>query len=208
MHCILAAMNKNLLILTCILFSIPILRAQGRDAAVKKDEVAIHTVERGSMPIFVSASGTLTSLQPPRAVLNFDNNQGKCEAGHGARLVIGENPRSIAGKVVGRTDAGNCEVELADTLPKSAVNGVKVGGLIAADEMKDVVFFSRPGGSRPNSTARIFVLEDASHARRVTVRYGAMSGPLIQVLHGLEPGDKVIVTDMSEWADIARVRME
>jgi hypothetical protein len=35
-----------------------------------------------------------------------------------------------------------------------------------------------------------------------------MSGPLIQVLHGLKPGDKVIVTDMSKWADIARVRIE
>ena len=159
------------------------------------------------MPIFVSANGTLTSLQPQRAVLNFDN-QGRCEAGHGARLVVGENPRSLAGKVVGPTDTGNCEVEFADSLPQGTVAGVKVGGLIAADEMKDVVFVGRPAGSRPNSTAAIFVLEGTSHARRVTVQYGAMSGPLIQVLHGLAPGDKVIVTDMSKWADIARVRLE
>jgi len=107
-----------------------------------------------------------------------------------------------------RGDAGNCEVEFANTLPQGAVTGVKVGGLIAADEMKDVVFFGRPAGSRPNSTATIFVLEGNSHARRVTVQYGAISGPLIQVLHGLAPGDKVIVTDMSKWADIARVRLE
>ncbi len=201
-------MNKNLLILACILFSMPELRAQGRDAVVKKDEVSFHTVERGSMPIFVSASGSLTSLQPPREVLNFDNNQGKCEAGHGARLVVGENPRSLQGKVVGRTDAGNCEVEFAEALPQGAVTGVKVGELIAAGDMKDVVFFGRPAGSRPNSTATIFVLDDTSHARRVTVQYGAMSGPLIQVLHGLAAGDKVIVTDMSKWANIAGVRLE
>src|SRR4051812_30017648 len=102
-------MNKNLLIVTCILFSIPEVRAQSRDGVMKKDEVSIHTVERGSMPIVVSASGTLSSLQPRRAVLKFDN-EGKCEAGHGARLVVGENPRSLSGKVVGRTDTGNCEV--------------------------------------------------------------------------------------------------
>ena len=58
-----AAVNKNLLIFICILFSISELAAQGRnagvkDAGVKKDEVSIHTVERGSMPIFVSATAT------------------------------------------------------------------------------------------------------------------------------------------------------
>ncbi|WP_321473128.1 hypothetical protein [uncultured Paludibaculum sp.] len=201
-------MNKNLLIFACTLLSVTDLRAQTRDAVVKMDEVSIHTVQRGSMPILASASGTLTSLQPQRAVLTFDNGQGKCEVGRGARLVIGENPRPLTGKVVGRTDAGNCEVEVAEALPQGAVTGGKVGGLIVTDEMKDVVFFGRPADSRPNSTAIIFVLEDTSHARRVTVRYGAMSGPLIQVLHGLAPGDKVIVTDMSKWADIPRVQLQ
>ncbi len=160
------------------------------------------------MSVVASASGTLTSLQPRRAVLTFDNGQGKCEAGRGARLVVGEDPRSLAGKVITRTDAGNCEVEFADALPEGAVTGRKVGGLIVTDEMKDVVFFGRPAGSRPNSTATIFVLESSEHARRVTVHYGAMSGPLIQVLDGLAPSDRVIVTDMSKWADLARIRLE
>ena len=76
------------------------------------------------------------------------------------------------------------------------------------DEMKDIVFFGRPAISKPNSTATLFVLEGNSHARRVTVRYGVISGPLIQVLDGLVPGERVIVTDMSKWADVARVRLE
>ena len=201
-------MSRNGLILAGILYAVAGLRAQGQDAVVKREEVSIHAIERGSMPIIASANGTLTSLQPRRAVLTFDNDGGKCEAGRGARLVVGENPRSLAGKVVRRTDDGNCEVEFADALPQGAVTGGKVGGLIVIDEMKDVVFLSRPAGSRPNSTATIFVLEGASHARRVTVQYGAMSGPLIQVLHGLAPGDKVIVTDMSKWAGIPRVQLK
>ena len=123
-------------------------------------------------------------------------------------MVVAENPRPFAGKVVGRTAAGSCEVEFADVLLQGAVTGVKVRGLITVDELKDVVFLGRPAGSRPNTTDTIFVLEGTSHARRVTVQYGAMSGPLIQVLHGLAPGDKVIVTDMSKWADIPRVRLE
>lgn len=201
-------MNKSLLILAGVLCSLTPVRAQGRDAVVKRNEVSIHTIERGSMPILEPASGTITSLQSRRAVLIFDNGQGKCEAGRLAQLVVGENPRALAGKVVRRTDAGNCEVDFTDALPQGAVTGGKVRALIVAGEMKDVVFFGRPAGSQPNSTAIIFVLEDASHARRATVRYGAMSGPLIQVLNGLSPGDKVIVTDMSKWADIPRVRLE
>src|SRR5438105_10946473 len=127
-------MKGNLLILAGILCAVTDLRAQGRDAVVKRDEVSIHTIERGSMPIIASANGTLTSLQPRRAVLIFDNDQGKCEAGRGARLVVGENPRPLAGKVVRRTDDGNCEVEFADALPQGAVTGGKVGGLIVTDE--------------------------------------------------------------------------
>ena len=47
-----------------------------------------------------------------------------------------------------------------------------------------------------------------AYARRVTIRYGRMSGPLIQVLEGLSPGDRVIVTDMSQWSNVERVRIE
>jgi hypothetical protein len=180
---------------------------------VKRETVSIHTVERGSMSIFASASGSLTSPQPRRAVLTFENNEGRCESGHTARLVVAENPRAFAGKVVRRpdgiSDVEKCEVEFADALPEGAVVGSKVGALIEIDEMKNVVFFGRPAGSLPNSTATIFVLEEkTSSARRVTVRYGVRSGPLIQVLDGLAPGDKVIVTDMSKWAGAARVRLE
>jgi hypothetical protein len=160
------------------------------------------------MPIIASANGTITALQPGRAVLTFDNDQEKCEAGRAARLVIGESPRPLAGKVLRHTNDGHCEVEFADALPQGILTGVKVGGLIVTDEIKDVVFFGRPAGSRPNTTAIIFVLEGTTHARRVTVQYGAMSGPLIQVLHGLAPGDKVIVTDMSKWADSPRVQLK
>jgi hypothetical protein len=206
-------MNKTLLPLALTMCFIALLRSQDREPVVKRDTVSIHTVERGSMPVFGSASGSLTSLQPGRAVLIFDNNQGKCEPGRSARLVVAENPRAFAGKVVRRlegiSDVEKCEVEFADALPEGTGVGSKVGGLIEVDQMKNVVFFGRPAGSLPNSTATIFVVDEkTSSAHRVTVRYGIRSGPLIQVLDGLAPGDKVIVTDMSKWADAPRVRLE
>ncbi|MBL8232880.1 MAG: hypothetical protein JNL98_30555 [Bryobacterales bacterium] len=182
--------------------------AQVGEEVVKKDSISVHTVERGSMPIFAFATGKLTSLQPARAILHFDGNDGVCEQGRNARLVLGDSPRALAGKVTKPIGPGNCEVEIIDKLPGTAEGGTKAEGLIESRQLKDVVFFGRPASSKENSTAAIFVLDGPSAARRVTVRYGAMSGPLIQVLNGLVPGDKVIVTDMSKWAHLPRVRLE
>lgn len=206
-------MRKTTSLFFCITCLIAPLRSQDVEAVVKKESVSIHTVERGSMSLFVSASGSLTSLQPRTAVLTFERGDGRCERGRRARLVVGEAPRAFAGKVVRRLEGvsgiDKCEVEFADALPEGAGIGIRVGGLIEVGEMKNVVFFGRPAGSSPNSSATIFVLEEkTSSARRVTVRYGVMSGPLIQVLEGLSPGDKVIVTDMSKWASAPRVRIE
>ncbi len=49
---------------------------------------------------------------------------------------------------------------------------------------------------------------DSAFARRVTVRYGAISGPLKQIVEGIAPGDRVIVTDTSKWAKYPRVRIQ
>lgn len=182
--------------------------AQSNEGVVRKNTLSIHTVERGSMPIFSSASGTVTSLQPRRAVLSFGTNGEECESGRMARLMIGDNPRALAGKVLGRISGGGCEIEFVDALLHGTVGGHTVRALVATGEIENAIFFGRPAGSQPNTTATIFVLQGHSRARRATVKYGVMSGPLIQVLEGLEPGDRVIVTDMAKWAGVARVRLE
>lgn len=183
-------------------------RSQSGSPVVKKDSVSVHVVERGSMPIFAPAHGSMVSVQPPKAVLTFDRSERRCETGRDAKLVVATTPRPISGKVTGRTQAGLCEVEFTDALPAGAAIGDGVDALVLTDELKDVIYFGRPKSSQPNSTATIFVLEGDSQARRVAVRYGVMSGPIIQVLDGLKPGDRVIVTDMSRWADQERVRLE
>jgi hypothetical protein len=125
-----------------------------------------------------------------------------------ARLVVATNSKPLAGRVLNRTESGECEVELLEKLPEATAVGIEVKGLIVSGELPDVVFFGRPADSKANSTSTIFVLDGSSSAHRVTVRYGVMSGPLIQVLEGLTPGDRVIVTDMSKWAGLPRVRLE
>jgi HlyD family secretion protein len=94
-------------------------------------------------------------------------------------------------------------------VPVGTTIGQRVGALIEVEELTNVVFFARPADSSADSVASVFVLEPgSSFARRKSVRCGKISGPLIQILEGLAPGDRVIVTDMSKWAKYERVRVQ
>jgi HlyD family secretion protein len=123
-------------------------------------------------------------------------------------------PDVIAGEIVAvGADKGNsgtsCEIKLSAPVPSSVAVGKEVGALIEIGEMTNVIFFARPADASADSEAYIFVIEPSGDfARRVKVRYGQLSGPLIQVIHGLSPGDRVVVTDMSKWKGAERVRLQ
>jgi len=69
--------------------------------------------------------------------------------------------------------------------------------------------FDRPADAKPNTESIIFVVEPGDKfAKRVTVRYRRQSGEQMEILSGLAPGDRVIVTDMSLWAGYSRVRLK
>ena len=199
------------LISTCLLCLLPLV-AQEPEPAVSKEALSVHTVERGNMPLVEQANGSLTSLDPPRATLTFSRDStALCQPGHSAKVQVNPSPRALGGKVVKGspegTKPGRCEIELSEAVPTGASIGQKVEALIAVAELKDVVFLGRPADSSADSRATLFVVEPgSSSARRTTVRYGKRSGPLIQVVEGLAPGDRVIVTDMSPWTAYPRVR--
>jgi hypothetical protein len=165
------------------------------------------------MPLRERATGSITSLTPPTAVLKLNGENARlCEAGQKATVQI-DPPQVISGRVVtvsaAPNDGNRCEVALNDALPPGTTVGKNLTGLVDVGELKDVVFLGRPADSSPDSVATIFVLEaGGDFARRATVRYGKISGALIQVLEGISPGDLVIVTDMSKWAKYQRVRLQ
>jgi multidrug efflux pump subunit AcrA (membrane-fusion protein) len=60
-----------------------------------------------------------------------------------------------------------------------------------------------------NSTISLFKLVDGGTAAiRVPVQVGTRSVQSIEILHGLAPGDRVILSDMSRWDDVDRVRLK
>jgi hypothetical protein len=52
------------------------------------------------------------------------------------------------------------------------------------------------------------VVDDGKAAVRVLVELGRSSVNVIEIVRGLTIGDKIIVSDMSQYANVARVRIK
>jgi multidrug efflux pump subunit AcrA (membrane-fusion protein) len=75
-----------------------------------------------------------------------------------------------------------------------------VGGL------KNVMYVGRPVFGGSNSRVMLFKLEPDGHsAKKVPVQFGAASVNLIEIKSGLQPGDKVIISDMSQHDGVAAI---
>ncbi len=101
------------------------------------------------------------------------------------------------------------DVDLLGALPQGARPDLSVDGMIDLDRMTDVLYVGRPAFGNENSTISLFrVSPDGKSATRVPVKVGRASVNSIQVLAGLEPGETVILSDMSRWDSADRVRLQ
>jgi HlyD family secretion protein len=101
------------------------------------------------------------------------------------------------------------DVKLDGPLPKGARPDLSVEGTIELENLADVVYVGRPAFGQPNSTVGIFKLdEDGKSASRVQVKLGRASVNSVEILSGLQPGDKVVLSDMSAWDAFNRIRLE
>jgi HlyD family secretion protein len=101
------------------------------------------------------------------------------------------------------------DVALEGELPKGARPDLSVDGTIELDRLADVVYVGRPAFGQEKSQITLFRLnESGDEADRVKVRLGKSSVNTVEILDGLKPGDKVILSDMSAWDAFDRVRLK
>ena len=101
------------------------------------------------------------------------------------------------------------DVSMDSTLPQGARPDMQVDGTIEIERLADVLQVGRPAYGQPNSTAGIFRVTDGGrYAERVNVRFGRTSVNDIEVLGGLRVGDEVILSDMTRWDNVDRVRIK
>jgi HlyD family secretion protein len=117
--------------------------------------------------------------------------------GHVARI----DPASSGGTVT-------VDVSLDGALPNGARPDLNVDGTIQIQKLTNVIFTGRPAYGQDGATVGMFKLEaDGKGAIRVQVRLGVSSVNAVQIIAGLKPGDKVILSDMTQWDNTDRVRI-
>jgi HlyD family secretion protein len=83
-------------------------------------------------------------------------------------------------------------------LPAGARADLTVDGTIELERMADVIYVGRPAFGQELSTVGLFKLVDnGQEAVRVQVKLGRSSVNTIEIQGGLQPGDQVILSDMS-----------
>jgi HlyD family secretion protein len=101
------------------------------------------------------------------------------------------------------------DVGIDDPLPLGARPDLSVDGTIELENLKDVLFVGRPVHGQSDSTISLFkVTNDDSDGVRVNVKLGRSSVNTVEILGGLQVGDKVILSDMSQWDNVDRIRLK
>ncbi len=100
------------------------------------------------------------------------------------------------------------DVTLLAPLPPGARPELSVDGTIEIMRLADVVYVDRPVSGEPGATIGLFKIDpDGKGAQRVNVKLGRASVNTIEVLDGLKVGDRVILSDMSQYESYPRIRL-
>jgi multidrug resistance efflux pump len=211
----------------------PQLEVQESQVARLDDIVRFQRQRVGSMKVQAGTRGVLQDMaleegqwvlpgqtlarvvQPERlkAVLRIPETQAR-DVVLGQKVLVDTRTDTILGRVV-RIDpavqngAVAVDVRMGDSLPPGARPDLSVDGTIEIDRLDDALFVGRPAYGQAFSTVGLFKLtEDGNYAERLTVRLGRSSVNTIEIIEGLQVGDLVILSDMSQWDAYDRVRLK
>ena len=123
----------------------------------------------------------------------------------------------IVAGTVGRIDPAvqngtvTVDVFLTGALPKGARPDLSVDGTIELERLDDVIYVGRPAFGQERSTVNLFKANGsnltATEASRAQVQLGRSSVNTVEVIAGLQPGDWVILSDMSQWDSNERIKL-
>ena len=101
------------------------------------------------------------------------------------------------------------DVSLEGPLPPGARADLSVDGTIEIERLDNVLYVGRPAFGQPDGTISLFTMGPDGHtAIRRTVKLGKSSVTTIEIQQGLAVGDRVIISDMSAWDNVNKVRVE
>jgi multidrug resistance efflux pump len=185
------------------------LMVRAPDAGVLQD----LTLQLGQ---WVPEGTTLAKVVQPgqlKAVLRIPESQAK-DVVIGQKASIDTRNGFVAGHVARKDPSAQggsvtVDVTLDGALPNGAVPDLSVDGTIVIEKLNNVLYSGRPSFSAGSGAVSLFkVIDDGKAAVRVPVELGRSSVNVIEIIRGLAVGDKIIVSDMSQYANVARVRIK
>jgi HlyD family secretion protein len=165
---------------------------------------------------WVNAGTTIGKVVQPgrlKAVLRIGETQAKDVAI--GQLATIDTRNGIARGRVSRMDpaaqGGTVTIDVAidGALPPGARPDLNVDGTIQLERLNDVVFTGRPTVAQENAIVGLFRLDpDGRSATRVQVRLGRVSANAVEVVQGLQPGDRIVLSEVSLAGDADRIRIK
>lgn len=171
------------------------------------------TLELGQYVLAGSVLATIAQPGELKAVLRIPESQAK-DVVPGQKASIDTRNGIVAGRVtridpISQGGSVEAEVALEGELPRGARAQLSVDGTIEIERLTDVLFVGRPAYGQAESTVGLFKLEeDGSTATRVNVQLGRSSVNTIEVQNGLQVGDRVIISDMTQYDQNNKVRIK
>ena len=173
-------------------------------------DVAVHdgqTLAVGGGIARVASVQTLkVRLQVPAS------EAGEVSIGQPVTLALAtETAQDLPGRVSRISPAVNNGSVTIDVVPTAALPGdvrpnLAVTGMIHVADIRDATYVQRPTYADPDRTMTLFRLIDHGRAAvRTSVHFGAASDRYIQILSGVTPGARVIISGSSAFANDRRV---
>ncbi|MEO8294033.1 MAG: HlyD family efflux transporter periplasmic adaptor subunit [Gemmatimonadota bacterium] len=165
---------------------------------------------------WANPGATLAKVVQPgnlKAVLRIPETQAR-DVAIGQTAAIDTRNGVVKGRVVRQDPASTngtvaVDVTFEEPLPKGARPDLSVDGTIEIERLSNVLYVGRPAYGQSNSTVGIFRLDPGTNtASRVNVQLGRTSVNSVEVLKGLAVGDVVILSDMSRYDEVEKVKVE
>jgi HlyD family secretion protein len=119
-------------------------------------------------------------------------------------IVVGKvsriDPAAVSGTV-------KVDVQFDGPLPAGARPDLSIEGTIELERLASVLYVGRPAFGQPGASVGLFKLVDDEDAVRTEVKLGKASVRTIEIKGGLAEGDRVILSDMTQWDGAERVRL-
>ena len=100
------------------------------------------------------------------------------------------------------------DVFITGELPKGARPDLSVDGTIELERLDNVVYVSRPAIGQEGGKVGLFKLDaNGNYATRTQVTLGRSSVSTVEIVAGLQPDDRVILSDMAQWDASDRIKL-